>query len=182
MTGEYMSRGRTASVIEFVGITTLAIALLVYASIAAYTKDPLWFWPVFDAQPSAIVIRCYGQELLVATASTEGSAITKLVNEQLSGPKRWDELNLSDQTHSDYLTNPGVMVLELYYAVPVRVHSHSPFFSNINSLIIPLDGRFADEDSVFGLINDKPTGGSFHVESTREITDYVTQRSLCIKP
>jgi hypothetical protein len=173
-------RGRKASILEFLLTISFAISGLVYFTIAAYTKDMLWFWSKFDSQPSLAVIRCYGEDVYLDGASEELKAITSIVNEQISGRKRWDELNLTDQTYDDYRKSSTIMLLELYYETPQRIHSTSPFFSGFTSLLIPLDGRYAETSILFALINGNPSGSSYHVESFSGVTEYLAQTGLCI--
>lgn len=173
------SSGKTASVLNFLATIIFAVLFLIYFSIMAYTKDALWFYPIFDAQPSAGLIRCYGEEITLTQGSEELSMITTLVNEQISGDKRWDELNLSDPTYKDYQNNNNIFTLELYYAEPQRIHSVSPFFSNFQTLLIPLDARHSDTNILFNIVKDKPGGGSFHVTTFAPVIEYIESASLC---
>lgn len=176
------STGKNASILNFLITIILTILFLVYFSVVAYTKDLLWFYPVFNAQPSRAVIWCYGREVILGQDSLHLAAIAKLVNEQISGDKRWDALNLTDQTYHYYQTDTSIMVLELFYNEPQRIHSRSPFFSGFTSLLIPLDARFSNDNIFFSLINGKPSGGSFHVETFKPVRSYIHDNDLCIKP
>lgn len=173
------SSGRTASVLNFLLTIIAAILFLVYFSLTAYTKDALWFYPVFNAQPALATLRCYGTEVMLTQNSGHLQPIADLVNKQISGDKRWDELNLTNETYVDYQTNAGMMVLELYYDEPQRIHSQSLFFSGFDTLIIPLDGRHADTNILFNLVRGKPAGGSFHVESFAPVLEYIENNDLC---
>ena len=176
------SSGKSASVLNFLITITLAILFLIYLSISAYTKDALWFYPAYNGIPSSALIRCYGEPVTLDGTSEYLSAIAKLVNEQVSGDKRWDELNLTDPTYQDYQTNTAMMVLELYYDEPQRIHSQSPFFSGFTSLLIPLDGRYSDTHIMFALRNGKPSGSSYHVVSFEPVQKYIESNGLCAKP
>lgn len=176
------STGKTASVLNFLVTITLAVLFLIYFSIMAYTKDALWFYPVFDAVPAQITIRCYGEQVTLDQDSEHLAVIAGMVNEQISGDKRWDELNLTDPTYQDYQTTTRMMILELSYSEPQRIHSQSPFFSGFNTLLIPLNGRFSDTYIMFALRNGKPAGGSFHVQSFEAVRSYIETNSLCVKP
>ena len=175
------SMGRNASVLNFLGTIVFAILFFMYFSIAIYTKDMLWAYPVFEAKPVLAIIRCYGEAVTLQQDSNHLLVIANMVNEQISGDKRWDELNLTDQTHQDYQTSENMMILELFYDEPQRVHSYSPFFSGFDSTIIPLDGRFADTNIIFSLISGRPSGGSFHVETFEPLKSYIENNSLCTK-
>jgi hypothetical protein len=176
-----VSAGKKASILNFLLTIGLAIVGFIYLMLAAYSQDPLWFWPKFNALPNQITVRCYGSELKLDGTSAQAQAIALLVNEQISGDKRFDPLNLTAPTYEYYQSDPGVATIELTYAAPVRIHLPNKYFTNITSLLIPLDGRYANSAIVFGLINGKPAGGSIHVTTNQPIIDYLAGSSLCSK-
>lgn len=173
------STGKTASVLNFILTIFLSIMMCIYLSLAAYTKDALWFYPVFEAQPAFGIVRCYGDEVVLQDGSEQLAAITVMVNEQISGDKRWDELNLTDETFNYYQTSGQMVILELHYDQPQRIHSFSPFFSNFDTLLIPLDGRHAEKNIIFSLVKGKPSGGSFHLETFAPVLSYIESKDLC---
>jgi hypothetical protein len=177
----HQSAGRSASVLNFLGTVLLAIVAFVYLSLTAYTKDALWFYTVFEAAPVIGILRCYGEEIVMQEDSQHLAAITALVNEQISGDKRWDELNLTDDTFEYYRSNDLMMLLELHYDEPQRIHSYSPFFSNFDTLLIPLDGRHSEKTILFSLVNGKPSGGSFHLTTYDPLLTYIEENDLCRK-
>jgi hypothetical protein len=177
-----VSAGKKASLLDFFLTIALAIGGFLYLILSAYSHDPLWFWPKFNAFPAQIIVRCYGNERTLDGSSYEVQRISALVNDQISGSKRFDPLSLSDQTYAYYQTDPDVVTLELVYAEPIRIHFPNMFFSNITSLLIPLDGRYASSSIVFGLIYGIPSGGSFHMTSNQAIIDYLDRSILCKKP
>ncbi|MBI4770500.1 MAG: hypothetical protein HY784_08855, partial [Chloroflexi bacterium] len=146
------------------------------------TEDLLWFWPRFDARPSAITVHCYGQDVYPAIGSQQFNQLTALVNEQISGYKNWDSLGISDATYQDYLSSPQMMTLELSYAPAVRVHSFYKFFSAVDTLLIPLDARHAESRAVFGRHRGQPNGGALHVQSIAPVKEYIAAAGLCSKP
>ena len=176
------SPGKKVSILNFLITIVLVALLFYYVSMAAMTGDALWFWPLFEEMPSQVVIHCYGQEKSLEGTSEDATAIASLLNEQISGDKRWDELNLTDPTHEYYMTDAEIMVLELFYAEPIRIHLPNRFFSGIDSLLVPLDGRYADTSIIFGLIDGRPAGSSFHVGTNQPLIDYLAQEGLCSKP
>jgi hypothetical protein len=180
--GSERSRGTTASVVEFLLTIVITIVVLVYLSLMAYTKDGLWFWPVFRAQPSSIVIYCYGNQVSLDGQTADAKELANLLNHQLSGDKRWDELSLTSDTYNDYVGDPAFLALEFIYPEGQRIHSPSPFFTGFTSLMLPVDARHAETNTVFSLINGRPAGGSFHLESILPIKNYIDQSKLCVKP
>lgn len=173
------SAGKNASILNFIFTIALAIAVFIYLSLTVYTKDALWFYPVFDAQPAYGVLRCYGEEILLPDGSQELSSITALVNEQVSGDKRWDELNLTDETFEYFQSSDLMVLIELHYDTSQRIHSFSPFFSNFTTLLIPLDGRHSEKTIMFSLVRNKPSGGSFHLTTYEPLVSYVQSSGLC---
>lgn len=165
-----------------VGMLVLILVPLIYLIIALNTGDLLWASPVFGYQPQAIVIHCFGEDVDLEPDTTEFEKVNELVNQSLSGRKRWDSLTISDATYQDYQTHPQMMVVELFYSQPIRVHSRYKFYSNLTELILPLIGRHAQTNAVFGRRGNFPEAGSFHVNTLEPIKDYLAVSGLCIEP
>jgi hypothetical protein len=161
------------------GMAVLTIVPIIYLIIAINTGDLLWASPIFNYEPRSIVIHCFGEDVYPEAGSAAFMALTDLVNRSLSGRKRWDSLSLSDSTYQDYQSHPQMMVVELFYSEPIRIHSRFKFFSNVNRIIIPLVGRHAQLNSVFGRRNDFPAAGSFHVNDLAPLKAYLSENELC---
>lgn len=161
------------------GMAVLTIVPIIYLIIAINTGDLLWASPIFNYEPRSIVIHCFGEDVYPEAGSAAFMAITDLVNRSLSGRKRWDSLSLSDSTYQDYQSHPQMMVVELFYSEPIRIHSRFKFFSNVNRIIIPLVGRHAQLNSIFGRRNDFPAAGSFHVNDLAPLKAYLSENELC---
>lgn len=167
--------------IALIGI--VSVVVIAYGVISLNTGDWLWFWPKFDSRPDQITLHCYGNDVVVDPYSKGFSDITRLVNASLSGEKRWDPLSLSEATYADYQTHPKMMTLELHYAEDVRVHTGTIYFSNVNTLIIPLDGRHAQVGAVFGRTDaGDPAAGSLIVDNTSVIAKQLSAAGLCEMP
>lgn len=168
------------SVAGLLVIAPIIVIALVYAATAMNTGDLLWFWPRNENQPSGIVIHCYSEDVIVDPASNHYTAITTLVNNALSGQRRWDPLSLSDITYEEYLSHPKMMTLEVSYPRPVRIHTNTAFFSNVEILLIPLDARHAAKNAVFGRTElGYPAAGSLIIESTAVVKDYLDTQGIC---
>jgi hypothetical protein len=165
-----------------IGMAILVIVPLVYFIIALNTGDLLWASPTFTAQPASIDIHCFGKDVVLEPGSEHFSALNEIVNDSLSGRKRWDSLSLSDETYQDYREHPDMMVVELAYPDAMRVHSPYKFFSNVDRILIPLVGRHAQTNAVFGLWLDRPAAGSFHIRSTAPLVEYLASQELCRQP
>jgi hypothetical protein len=175
-----VSPGKKASILNFLFTIAIVITSSIYLIMAAFSRDLLWFWPKFDVMPAQIIIHCFGNEERFEGNSQVTKEIVSLVNEQISGDKRFDPLNLTDPTYAYYQNDSGVVIMELVYAEPIRIHLPNMFFTNITSLLIPLNGRYANSSIVFGLIDGLPAGGSFHITSTQAIKDYLDRSSICM--
>jgi len=164
------------------GMVVLIIAPLIYLIIAINTGDLLWVSPVFGYQPDRIIVHCFGEDVHLEASTPDFVAMTELVNQSLSGRKRWDSLSISDDTYQDYQSHPQMMVVELFYSNPIRVHSRYKFFSNVDRIIIPLVGRHTQTNPVFGRRLEFPAPGSFHVNTLAPVKDYLTENGLCLEP
>jgi hypothetical protein len=161
---------------------TVAVILVfaAYGMIALSTEDPLWFWPVFDAQPVEIVVHCYGEPVSVSSTDAAFHPLAGAVNEMLSAEKRWDPLTLSDTTYTDYMNHPGMSVIEFRYQPAVRVHSIYKYFSNVDTLLIPIEGRHAQWNAIFGRFRDQNVSGSLMVESKESLIETLQANNICI--
>ena len=167
------------SILNLIIIVIPVVAVVVYLMIAFATGDWLWFSANFRETPNAIVLHCYGETTNLDPASFEYSKLKQIMNESMSGRKRWDSLTMSEATYQEYQTNPQMVVLEFFYPEPVRVHSSYKFYSSVDNLVIPIDGRHAQTKAVFGQANGIPTGGSLHIETTEQFKTFMTNMDLC---
>jgi hypothetical protein len=177
-----ISAGKKASILDFLLTIALVIVGSVYLVVAAFSGDLKWFWPKFNSMPSQVVVLCHGHETRLEGTSLEAEALALLMNGQLSGDKRFDPLNLTPSTYAYYRSDPAVVTLELVYAAPVRIHLPNKYFTNITSLLIPLQGRYANSSILFGLIDGVPAGGSLHLTSIQPVIDRLASTGLCIIP
>ena len=192
------------SIINLIVIVVVAMALVIYAIISFATGDFLWFSNSFRETPNAIVLHCYGESIDIDPGSFHFSKLKQIMNESMTGRKRWDSLTMSEGTYQEYQTNPQMIVLEFFYPEPVRVHStykfysyvdnleaenerlvkirvHSTykFYSYVDNFVIPIEGRHSQTNAVFGQANGIPTGGSLHIDSTEQFKAYMTNTELC---
>ena len=157
-------------------------AMMLFLITAMNTRDLLWFWPNFNEVPVDIVVHCYGTDVPVKPGQAAFITVNNAVNSSLSGSKRWDGLSMSNETYQEYQTSPTMMVIELSYDPQVRIHSQYAFYKNVNKLIIPLDGRHASANSVFGRTGEFSASGSYHVKSTVPIVTALQEQGICTKP
>jgi hypothetical protein len=72
-----------------------------------------------------------------------------------------------------------MIVIEFFYREPIRVHSSYKFFSSVDNLVIPLEGRHSQTNAVFGQNDGVPTGGSLHINSTDQFKEFLNNMDLC---
>jgi len=176
---EHVGVRKQPSVISLVVIVILSVAIVVYAIISFATGDWLWFSTNFRETPNAILLHCYGETTNLDPGSFHFSKFKQIMNESMTGRKRWDSLTLSEATYQEYQSSPQMVVIEFFYPEPVRVHSTYKFYSNVDNLIIPIEGRHAQTNAVFGQANGIPTGGSLHINSTEQFKTYMSNMDLC---
>lgn len=167
------------SIINLVIIVVLSMVIIVYAIISFATGDWLWFSTSFRETPNVIVLHCYGESTDIDPGSFHFTKFKQIMNESMSGRKRWDSLTMSEETYQDYQTNDQMIVLEFFYPEPVRVHSTYKYYSYVDNLVVPLQGRHSQTNAVFGQANGVPTGGSLHIDSTEQFKTYLTNMDLC---
>ena len=163
------------------GMAVIILVPLIYFMIALNTGDLLWLSPVFNYQPQTITVHCFGEDVFLQYDSAEFDSMVDLVNGSLTGRKRWDPLSISDVTYQEYQSHPQMMVVELTYPEPIRVHSRYKFFSNVDRLIIPLVGRHAQSNAIFGRWAQFPAAGSFHVDDLSALKEFLAENELCIE-
>jgi len=150
--------------------------------IAFNTGDMLWFYPVFDEIPVGITLRCNGETTEIRPGNPAFAAVNNAVNEVISSSKRWDDLSLSDATWEEYQTSDNVVVLILAYDPPARIHSSYKFMKRIDTIVIPLVGRHAQYNTLFGRMGDYIAAGSFHFKTMAPIEEALQAQGLCPLP
>jgi hypothetical protein len=167
------------SLLKFLAIMMIIVAGLVYFFVSMGTGDWLWFSPNFSASPSAMVVYCYGETVQIEPGSGHFRALSEIMTTTLSGEKRWDSLSMSGDTYEEYRTSQDAVAIEFFFPEAVRVHSRFKFFSNVDNLVIPLQGRHAVTNPVFGRNDGITTAGSLHVNSLDTFREYLHVQQIC---
>ena len=162
-------------------LTILLVAILGmgYLSIAVSTGDLLWFWPAFNGKPASIAIHCEGRPRPVRPGSDAFEQLSVGLNDALWGLKQWQTLSLSEATWNEYVLGDESRVLEYRYTPSATIHSYYRFFKDFDTLIVPLEGRHANANAVFGLKGDLILAGSFRIESNAPLLEVVREHNLC---
>ena len=167
------------SVLNLVLIVIITLAIIIYTIISLGTGDWMWFSNRFAETPNGVIVHCFGNTIELNPGSYHFGALAKILNETMSGEKRYDPLSMSSETYQDYQQNPGMVAIEFYYPAAVRVHSEYKFFSSVDNLVVPLEGRHAQTNAIFGQNNGVPTSGSLHVGSTEALKQYLRNQKIC---
>lgn len=168
------------SILKLLMVGLITVLIVVYFIVAVTTQDILWLWPRFDAQPSAVVVYCYGSRIEIEAEDSRYPDLVSGLHDGLFGLKHWTELSLSQATLDNYRDEGGdEVVVEYQFPTPVRIHSHYRLYSNVEALIVPLEGRHADAQSVFGLSRGRPSAGSFHLSGTVDLRNSLRDSGLC---
>lgn len=167
------------SVTNLAVVLVLFIALAFYGFMAVSLGDALWFTTDFTAQPSGITVYCYGDAQPIDQEAAAFEDINALLSQSLSGYKFWGQTSMSDTTYVDYVEGSNSVVIEVSYPESVRVPSLYKFFSAIDTLVIPLEGRHADKSPVFGRNMGNTTAGALFIESNEPLKTYISNNDIC---
>jgi len=167
------------SLLSLLGTVVIFVVAAGYGMLSLSTEDPLWFVPTFSEDAAEAAVYCRGAHETVAAGSPHLASINTFVKEALSGRTNWDSLTMSAATYQYYQVSEAVVVLEVRYNRPVRVHSIYKYFSGIDTIIIPLVGRHSNVNAVFGMIDGIPTAGALHIDSTEAMLKYLSANGLC---
>lgn len=167
------------SLLNLFGTAAVFIVIAVFAMVSLNTGDFLWFWPFFDETPAQITVYCYGKDVALQPGSAAFIELTTIFNENLSGYKNWDSTTMSEESWEDYQTFDQFATLVVSYSEPVRIHSTYKYFSNVDTLIVPLDGRHSASNSVFSIVRGNPGVGSFHIETIDPLIEFMNLQGVC---
>ena len=150
-----------------------------FGAISFSTGDLLWFYWDFNETPESITLNCYGEVQVLNAEDAEFAQLNNTFNEIFSGEKNWDSLSMSPDTWQEYQTGDLGITLIMQYPEPMRIHSMYKYFSHVEKLIIPVDGRHANKYAVFGITGDNPSAGSLHVSTVEPLKANLAQQGLC---
>ena len=174
-----MQQSNSPSLISLFTTVGVFLVVAVYGFISLNTEDFLWWKSTFDERPKQFVVYCYGNTIEVTADNAHFNSLTSMLNEILSGRKNWDSLTMSPDTYTYYQESDAVMVLEAQYEYPVRIHSIYRYFSRLQAIILPLDGRHSQSNAVFGHTARDISAGALHTNGNSVIRDYLDTSGLC---
>jgi hypothetical protein len=177
-----MDKSKNPSLLNLVVTASVLITTLVYGFVAINTEDALWFYPTFNEIPEEIFINCFGVTATMRPGDAHYDELTTQINTTLSKTKNYDGTTMSDSTYAYYQTSGVVLVLELFYSQPVRIHSFYRFFSDLDSIVIPLVGRHSQSNAIFGRANGLNTAGSLHYAGMPGVLAFIEANGICTQP
>jgi hypothetical protein len=147
------------------------IGLLFYGVVALLSEDPLWFLgrAVLPA-PRRIIIRVNGEEDVLTPSSPGYDLLVAAAGQAMSAFKNLAPLSagLSEKTLKEY-ERQGV-TLALYFDAPVDFHL--PFSDGQpTALLIPIQGRHADQGYVFRGKRGKWWSGAIRMSDPQPLYD-----------
>jgi hypothetical protein len=87
---------------------------------------------------------------------------------------------MSLETYQDYQHSSGMMTIEFFYSAALRLNNEIQAYSGVDHLVIPLEGRHARTDAIFGQNQGIPIAGSLHVDSTERLREYLRNENICL--
>lgn len=148
-----------------------AILLIVYLVGALNTGNWLWVLPIQpDYEPARIIIRDYGQATEFRPGDDGFAELADALDLAFADFSNLDliPIGLSDETLQDY--NESSLVMEIYYPQDIRFNSIVRM-SNVNQLLIPIEGRHAGNRYVFLGADGRWLTGAFVMTNDQPIRD-----------
>ena len=168
------------SVLNLVLIVIVISAAVDYVLISLDTQDWIWFSNRFAETPNRVIVQCYGKSINLDRGSNHFSALTEILNEIISGQKRYDPLSMSLETYQDYQHSSGMITIEFFYPAALRVNSGIQTYSSVDNLVVLLEGWHAQTNAILGQNQGVPMAGSLHVDSTERLKEYLRNQNICL--
>lgn len=153
-----------------------AIVLIIYFIGALNTGNWFWILPIQPTYvPSRIVIRNHGQVTEYRPEDPEFAILREALDNAFSDFSNLDlvPIGLSEGTLQEY--NESSVVMEIYYPQPIRFNTIVRM-SNVNQLLIPIEGRHSGYRYLFPGSDGQWLAGAFVMEDEQPI--YTTLRKL----
>jgi hypothetical protein len=113
------------------------------------TGNPLWFWPSQpEYRPSRIIIHHYGTATTLQPGMVGYEELTAALNESFANFVNAGlvDVGVSEETVARYYEQE--FVLEITYPQTIEFNT-AVRMTNVNQLLIPIDGRHSDQAYVF---------------------------------
>lgn len=168
------------SVLNLVLIVIVIIAAVDYVLISLDTQDWIWFSNRFTETPNRVIVHCYGKSIPLDRGSNHFSVLTGIMNEIMSGQKRYDPLSVSLETYQDYQQSSEMVTIEFFYPAVLRVSNGNQTYSSVDNFVVPLEGRHVQAYTIYGQNEGVPMAGSLHVDSTERLKEYLRNQNICL--
>jgi hypothetical protein len=156
------------------------LAAILWAIIAANTRDPLWFLggSYIPAPPNRIVIYEQGAMRTILPGDPEYDRLSQAILssiDRLNSPSLID-IGLSEQTMDDFRTQFTVM--EVYFPEPIRYHAPVHIIPP-DKILIPLKGRHAGRGYFFLGNGDEPyRAGALRMQDDTPLREVLTDMGI----
>lgn len=144
-----MDERRNASVLQPFLMFIAVLLFIVYLVGALNTGSWLWILPIQPHyEPSRILIRDHGRSVEYRPGDAGFDRIAAALDTAFADFSNLDlvPIGLSDETLQDY--SESSLVMEVYYPQDIRFNTIVRM-SNVNQLLIPIEGRHAGNRYVF---------------------------------
>jgi hypothetical protein len=168
------------SVLNLVLIVIVIIAVADYVFISLDTDDWIWSMNRFAETPNRVIVHCYGKSINLDWGSNHLSTLAEIMNEIMSGQKRYDPLSMSLETYQDYQHSSGMMTIEFFYPAALRVNSGIQTYSSVDNIVVLLEGWHAQTNAILGQNQGVPMARSLHVDSTGRLKEYLRNENICL--
>lgn len=148
-----------------------AIALIIYLIGALNTGNWFWILPIQPTfVPSRILIRDHGQVTEYRPDDPQFTILRDALDNAFSDFSNLDlvPIGLSEGTLQSY--NESAVVMEVYYPQPIRFNSIVRM-SNVNQLLIPIEGRHSGYRYLFPGSDGQWLAGAFVMEDETPLYD-----------
>lgn len=157
-----------------------AVPLAIYLLGSISTRDWHWWQGSISTIPQSIRVYCYGSSVEIDPGSSRFKAIHTIVNASLMDWKRWDSSSVTSAGLQEYQADPNAVVLELYYREPLRIHTSTRYYTNVDKLVIPLEGYYAQANAMLSQSQGDTVGASMlHITSTKALASYLSDQGIC---
>lgn len=150
-----------------------AALLIVYLVGALNTGNWLWMLPIQpDYEPARILIRDHGRTTEYRPGDPGFSELTAALDLAFADFSNLDliPIGLSDETLQDY--NQSSLVMEIYYPQDIRFNTIVRM-SNVDQLLIPIEGRHAGNRYVFLGADGRWLTGAFVMANDQPVRDAI---------
>ena len=151
----------------------LAVAAVVLSAVwcggAIPNRDPLWFYPAFDARPSRLTVYAWGTVVELTPWEADFEDLVPIINSTITRAVGYREGFTPSEASVDSYRGRGLAV-EVAYPGRTLLHSRH-FFPEFDHLFLPLDGtyNYLRQALLFRSLNGVWGGGALILEDNSRL-------------